>query len=329
MRIKLLPTSLLMGAALLTLLSTAQAQTGSVAVNTDGSTADNSALLDVKSTTQGILVPRMNAQQRGLIGNPAPGLLVYQTDGTPGFYFYNGTAWSSLSTPGPTGSQGPAGATGPQGPAGATGSQGPSGPTGATGPQGSAGQGVPTGGTAGQVLTKVDGTNYNTQWATPGGGGLAVYDANNVKLGTLIDLPANGGSLNFVTVQTSTGYVVTIYLTKNNNSDFLLGTQIYWTAANCTGTPYLNAGNSTTNYRYAKSLVYSYSASSLYSASNPNSDGTSQTVTMPTIASSESPTTGACTAVTNQPNTLGYALTQVTRATAGLPATIARPLAIR
>lgn len=28
-------------------------------------------------------------------------------------------------------------------------------------------QGVPTGGTAGQVLEKVDSTDYNTHWATP------------------------------------------------------------------------------------------------------------------------------------------------------------------
>ena len=40
----------------------------------------------------------------------------------------------------------------------------------ATGPQGPAGPGVPTGGTAGQVLTKVDSTDYNTQWATASGG---------------------------------------------------------------------------------------------------------------------------------------------------------------
>jgi lysophospholipase L1-like esterase len=42
---------------------------------------------------------------------------------------------------------------------------GPTGATGATGP------GVPTGGTAAQVLSKIDGTNYNTQWMTPSGGG--------------------------------------------------------------------------------------------------------------------------------------------------------------
>jgi len=44
------------------------------------------------------------------------------------------------------------------------------------GPQGEAGisgQGVPTGGTAGQVLSKVDGTDYNTAWVTPASGGGA------------------------------------------------------------------------------------------------------------------------------------------------------------
>jgi hypothetical protein len=56
--------------------------------------------------------------------------------------------------------------TGPQG------TQGIQGPTGATGP---AGQGVPIGGTAGQVLAKIDGTNYNTQWETPSSTFLAGY----------------------------------------------------------------------------------------------------------------------------------------------------------
>lgn len=49
--------------------------------------------------------------------------------------------------------------TGMQGPAG------PQGPQGATGPQGPAGQGVPAGGTAGQVLTKASGNDYDTEWA--------------------------------------------------------------------------------------------------------------------------------------------------------------------
>lgn len=69
---------------------------------------------------------------------------------------------------GPQGDQGLTGATGPQGIQGVTGETGATGATGATGPQGIQGEtgpGVAAGGTEGQVLLKVDGTNYNTVWA--------------------------------------------------------------------------------------------------------------------------------------------------------------------
>ncbi|PZR23702.1 MAG: hypothetical protein DI535_23390 [Citrobacter freundii] len=55
-------------------------------------TPDASAMLDVSSTTQGMLIPRMSLAQRNLIASPATGLLVYQTDNTPGFYMNSGTA---------------------------------------------------------------------------------------------------------------------------------------------------------------------------------------------------------------------------------------------
>jgi hypothetical protein len=66
---------------------------------------------------------------------------------------------------------------GPTGPGG-TGTVGPTGPTGTgnqgdTGPTGPAGTGVPTGGATGQVLTKNSGTNYDTIWSTPSGGGAS------------------------------------------------------------------------------------------------------------------------------------------------------------
>lgn len=44
-------------------------------------------------------------------------------------------------------------------------------PRGADGSDGTPGVGVPAGGTAGQVLAKVDGTDYNTQWVDQTGGG--------------------------------------------------------------------------------------------------------------------------------------------------------------
>ena len=62
---------------------------------------------------------------------------------------------SGSSIPGPAGPMGPQGLTGPQGSAGTPGANG---------------QGVPVGGTTGQVLSKIDGTDYNTQWVTPSGG---------------------------------------------------------------------------------------------------------------------------------------------------------------
>ncbi|WP_237559451.1 phage tail protein [Edaphocola flava] len=58
----------------------------------------SSAKLEVNSTTQGMLIPRMTSAQRITISSPATGLMVYQTDGAAGFYFYNGGGWVSLSS---------------------------------------------------------------------------------------------------------------------------------------------------------------------------------------------------------------------------------------
>jgi trimeric autotransporter adhesin len=68
----------------------------SISINTDGSLPNASALLDVKSSTKGILIPRTSSASRIAIINPARGLMLYDTT-TSGFWFYNGSAWTQFS----------------------------------------------------------------------------------------------------------------------------------------------------------------------------------------------------------------------------------------
>ena len=70
--------------------------TAQVAFTTDGSDADASAMLDVKSTDKGILVPRMTTAERDAIVAPATGLLIYLTDAND-FYFFDGAVWKQFS----------------------------------------------------------------------------------------------------------------------------------------------------------------------------------------------------------------------------------------
>lgn len=76
----------------------------SVGINEDGSQPHSSAILDVSSSSKGFLAPRLTSLQRGNIANPAAGLIVYQTDGTSGYYYYNGTIWTRFDA-GVTGSR--------------------------------------------------------------------------------------------------------------------------------------------------------------------------------------------------------------------------------
>jgi trimeric autotransporter adhesin len=74
----------------------------SIAINTDGSAANSSSILDIKSITKGLLIPRMTTVQRTAIATPAKGLMVFDIT-TNGFWFHNGTAWTNFSSSGATG----------------------------------------------------------------------------------------------------------------------------------------------------------------------------------------------------------------------------------
>jgi hypothetical protein len=69
-------------------------RSGSLVLGATGATA--SAKLEVNSTTQGFLPPRMTNAQRLAIAIPAVGLMVYCTDTTEGLYIYKSTGWTFI-----------------------------------------------------------------------------------------------------------------------------------------------------------------------------------------------------------------------------------------
>ncbi len=79
-----------------------QAQNG-VAISTSSSaTPDASAILDVQSTTQGILIPRVdiaNLSNAAPVASPVVSLMVYNSNTTtgPGFFYWDGSAWVSAT----------------------------------------------------------------------------------------------------------------------------------------------------------------------------------------------------------------------------------------
>ena len=72
-----------------------------VGINNDNSQPDPSAMLDVKSTSKGVLLPRMTVEQRNAIPGPAEGLMVYCTncnqDGTGVISVFQGGKWKTIA----------------------------------------------------------------------------------------------------------------------------------------------------------------------------------------------------------------------------------------
>ncbi len=78
-----------------TLLFSLPGLSQSVAINADGSLPNNSAMLDIKSSTKGILIPRTSTVTRLTIPG-AKGLMVYDTV-TTSFWFHDGSSWTEIS----------------------------------------------------------------------------------------------------------------------------------------------------------------------------------------------------------------------------------------
>lgn len=83
--------------SLLSLLFIGNITAQNISINKSGAIADDSAILDLQSTEQGFLAPRMTSSQRTDIANPANGLLVFDTS-TNSFWYYESSAWAELNS---------------------------------------------------------------------------------------------------------------------------------------------------------------------------------------------------------------------------------------
>lgn len=148
------------------------------------STINPNSILELETTNKGLLIARValtSTTNSTPLSSHIAGMLVYNTATTgiapnnvvPGLYYNNGSNWilcpqtptSGLSAYQVAVNNGYVGSES-QWIASLQGATGPTGATGSIGLTGATGQGVPSGGTAGQVLSKINGNDYNTQWVT-------------------------------------------------------------------------------------------------------------------------------------------------------------------
>lgn len=67
-----------------------------VGIGTTTFTPNDDALLELRSTTSGFLMPKMTEVQRDAIVGPTEGLIIYQTNVSRGFKYYNGSTWVAI-----------------------------------------------------------------------------------------------------------------------------------------------------------------------------------------------------------------------------------------
>ena len=79
----------------LLLLFISTTSVGQVGINEDGSNPDPSSMLEIKSTSKGLLIPRMTTLQRDAISNPASSLLIYNIT-TKCLEIYENTQWNQI-----------------------------------------------------------------------------------------------------------------------------------------------------------------------------------------------------------------------------------------
>ncbi len=80
----------------ITLFANLNISAQAVSINATGNAPNGSAMLDISATNKGVLIPRLTMANRP--ASPVTGLIIYQTDNTPGFYYYDGSSWVLMRT---------------------------------------------------------------------------------------------------------------------------------------------------------------------------------------------------------------------------------------
>jgi hypothetical protein len=199
---------------------------------------------------------------------------------------------------------------------GTPGPQGIQGEPGQNGTNGTNGVGVPVGGSAGQVLAKIDGTNYNTEWVTKNGGVWGQITgtlSNQTDLYNALSAKYDASNPSgYITVSALAPYLLSstaasTYLTQANASS------TYLTQANASST-YLTQSNASSTYLTQSNASSTYltisSASATYfpkptGTSAEYIDGSGALQTFPTV-------TTAGKMVTSVRNNTGATLTKGT-----------------
>lgn len=234
------------------------------------------------------------------VGNVVGDAYIVTADGN--LYTWTGSSWLDVGQivgpQGATGATGPQGIqgvkgdtgdTGPQGIQGIQGIQGVKGDTGDTGPAGTNGTngvGVPVGGTTGQVLSKINATDYNTQWITPNAGTVTSVTGT-------APVVSSGGATPAISMAQATS-LVSGYLSSTDWSTFN-GKQPAGTYATGTGTASgTNTGDETTATIKTKLGVASTSTDGYLTSTDWNTfNGKSNTVgTVTSVAALTLGTTG-------------------------------------